>query len=208
MATFHGSGRLEALPEILQRYCVPVSLHDLIRPGSTHIHTTPEWYPRNTWVIAYKYKTFGRILGRWQNRKSHRPRESSYMLDFRTHRQLEVICEQRIIQWEAICAQDPNVKQRCYDQYKAIRRQLYDKRKASQQLVKKPNSMVTVVGVPPPDRLPGGWGPNAVTPKVQPICLEDSGEQSYVANVKVAILPRYYGIELTSAVSAEFRRRF
>ena len=23
--------------------------------------------------------------------------------------------------------------------------------------------MVTVVGVPPPDQLPGGWGPNAVT---------------------------------------------
>ena len=118
MATFRRTGRLENLPEILQRFCIPVSPHDLIGPNTTHIHTTPEWYTRNAWVIAYKYDTFGRILGRWENRKSKRPKESSYMLDVRTHRQLEVICERRIIQWEAICAQDPNVKQRCYDQYK------------------------------------------------------------------------------------------
>ncbi|KAH9889338.1 hypothetical protein C8Q73DRAFT_707197 [Cubamyces lactineus] len=113
MATFHRAGTLEALPEILQRYCVPVSPHDLVLPDSTHIHITPEWYLRNAWVIAYQYKTSGRILGRWENRRSQRPRESSYMLDIRTQRQLEAICEQRIIQWEAICAQDPKVKKRC-----------------------------------------------------------------------------------------------
>ncbi|KAI0664027.1 hypothetical protein C8Q70DRAFT_887998, partial [Cubamyces menziesii] len=120
MATFSHAGRLEDLPEVLQKFCVPVIPHDLckIHPELTHIHTTPEWQMWNTWIIAYGYTTYGRITGRWEDRAPESPTGSSFKLDVEMRMLLTSICMQRRIQWEALSAQDPSLAKRCYQQYK------------------------------------------------------------------------------------------
>ena len=120
MATFSHAGRLEDVPEVLQKFCVPVIPHDLckIHPELTHIHTTPEWQMWNTWIIAYGYTTYGRITGRWEDRAPSSPTGSSFKLDAEMRMLLTNICMQRRIQWEALSAQDTSLAKRCYQQYK------------------------------------------------------------------------------------------
>ncbi|KAI0326072.1 hypothetical protein GY45DRAFT_158084 [Cubamyces sp. BRFM 1775] len=135
MATFSRAGRLEDLPEVLQKFCIPFSPHDMCmnHPGIKHIHTTPEWQMRNTWIIAYRYGTFGKIRGRWQNRAPSSPTGSSYRLNGDMLALLNSICSQRKIQWEALSAQDPSLGKRCYEQYKVFRQNLWYKRQDQQE---------------------------------------------------------------------------
>ncbi|KAI0327944.1 hypothetical protein GY45DRAFT_1075227 [Cubamyces sp. BRFM 1775] len=120
MATFSRAGRLEDLPEVLQKFCIPLSPHDMCmnHPGVKHIHTIPEWQMRNTWIIAYRYRAYGKLRGRWENRAPLSPIGSSYRLNGDMRELLISICMQRKIQWEALSAQDPNLGKRCYEQYK------------------------------------------------------------------------------------------
>ncbi|KAH9846477.1 hypothetical protein C2E23DRAFT_574548 [Lenzites betulinus] len=120
LATFHGAAVLQDLPEVLRRFCVPISPHPLSAQDGVHLHITPEWLKADAWVIAWLYVTYSPLQGRWQNKAPGSSWNSSYKLDDEAFAKLLDLCRERRKQWEELCTQDKELRKRCVVEYKAM----------------------------------------------------------------------------------------
>ncbi|KAI0690778.1 hypothetical protein C8T65DRAFT_730776 [Cerioporus squamosus] len=117
LATFRGSSVRAWLPDILQRFCAAVHLHDMIaeEPQLYHAHTKPEWTPErsgrpNGWLIACSFSSKGHIQGRWQNRQRANPDSNSSFNVGTGDELLELltVCIEKWLDWQQECARNRN----------------------------------------------------------------------------------------------------
>ncbi|KAI0364943.1 hypothetical protein BV20DRAFT_955222 [Pilatotrama ljubarskyi] len=117
-ATFDGQSRDIALPEALQRVCIPIYPHHLAAEGQAHCHTTPEWPKEGTWLIGVPFFPAGAIAGRWENRHEGGGKDGSFYLTETEMLHLRRLCAKNRQDWETLCLRDQGLAHRCLKQYK------------------------------------------------------------------------------------------
>lgn len=124
LATFKGSTQ-EALPTVLQHFCIPIFINKPIISDKFHIHTFPEWSnsgshseERSTWIIARQFNFVGHINRWWRNvNKSKSHPVSSFCLEPVYHAAL--VAEAKLLweQWVAECQENAGFAQACLLDY-------------------------------------------------------------------------------------------
>ena len=118
MATYHNTHTYDRLPPVLQHFCIPVSPHCEVSEKVAHLHTSPEWQRRHTWVIARAFFSKGKVLGRWQwlDENYTRTADRSFKIDRQTIDQFWLIEQQKWEKWEEQAA-DAGYLQARYVEY-------------------------------------------------------------------------------------------
>ncbi|KAH9889316.1 hypothetical protein C8Q73DRAFT_707109 [Cubamyces lactineus] len=140
MATFGHTAALKDIPEILQRFCVPVYPH--VIPHMQHLHTHPEWVREDGWVLARRMHSTAPVSRRWKNVRSETPDESFFKADDEALVLLLEQCERKQEEWEALIQQDPEAPSRCLKEYddtlraikRAVRAEAREKRQRKRQI--------------------------------------------------------------------------
>ncbi len=115
LATFRGISIRAWLPDVFQRFCVPIHLHEVIaeEPHLYHAHTKPEWTSErsgrpNGWLIACSFNSEGILQGRWRNRQRADPNsESSFTIGNgmgEEFAELLAVCDQKWAEWSDECS--------------------------------------------------------------------------------------------------------
>ena len=118
MATYRGIHSFAFLPPVLKHFCLPISPHCEIDKDVAHLHTSPEWQRRHTWVIARAFFSKGKVLGRWQwlDENYTRTADRSFKIDRQTIDQFWLIEQQKWEKWEEQAA-DAGYLQARYVEY-------------------------------------------------------------------------------------------
>ena len=120
MASYEGCERYDQLPTILKDYFVLcVSPHIEIRPGDSHVHTTPEWQARCIWLVAIAFMSDGYVIQRWRWKNAQRVREDDkgFRVEDAAQSQLEDTMEARLMKWNAACLDQPSLLDQCKAEY-------------------------------------------------------------------------------------------
>ncbi|KAI0664039.1 hypothetical protein C8Q70DRAFT_944845 [Cubamyces menziesii] len=128
MATFGHTAALRDIPEILQRFCVPVYPH--LIPSMQHLHTCPEWMREDGWVLARRMLSTSHISGRWRNMRSETPEKSAFKVDEEALLSLLELCERKQEEWDTLVQREPEARARCLTEYGDILREKKRARRA------------------------------------------------------------------------------
>ena len=120
MASYEGCERYNQLPTILKDYFVLcVSPHIEIRPGDSHVHTTPEWQVRCIWLVAIPFMSDGYVIQRWRWKNAQRVREDDkgFRVENAARKQLKYTMDARMSSWNAACLDQPSRLKECKVEY-------------------------------------------------------------------------------------------
>ncbi|RPD57915.1 hypothetical protein L227DRAFT_602237 [Lentinus tigrinus ALCF2SS1-6] len=124
MASYEGCHRYDQLPTILKdHFILCVSPHDEIRPGDSHVHTTPEWQARSKWLVAIPFTSDGHVARRWgwKNEQRVRQDDRGFQLEPHARDQLRDTIEIKMKEWVAACLARPGYLKQCKDEYEIFR---------------------------------------------------------------------------------------
>ncbi|KAI0327937.1 hypothetical protein GY45DRAFT_1362998 [Cubamyces sp. BRFM 1775] len=155
MATFGHTAALKDIPEILQRFCVPIYPHTV--PSMQHLHTCPEWLREDAWVLARRTQSASQISKWWKNNRSETPEKSAFKADEEALLLLLELCERKQEAWEALLQEDPQASTRCLKEYGDTLRELKRAEVKKRQRKKKrsPGLAASPTSAPPLSIAPG-----------------------------------------------------
>ncbi|RPD57882.1 hypothetical protein L226DRAFT_563587 [Lentinus tigrinus ALCF2SS1-7] len=94
---------ISSLPKIFQEFCIPVFPHTCLED---HIHSMPEWEPKDAWVIAIMFDSSRRLLGKWREEYAGIPaRTRTFGVQATLY--LKNKCTEKRSLWMTKCRQDP-----------------------------------------------------------------------------------------------------
>ncbi len=95
---------ISCLPRIFREFCIPVFPHTCA--FDDHIHSSPEWEPTDTWVVAIPFDSSRRLLGKWRDEHAGIPARTrafgTEAMLYLKDRSMEKRAE-----WIMKCRQDP-----------------------------------------------------------------------------------------------------
>ncbi len=128
MASYEGLHTYDSLPKILKaHFAVPVSRHCEIRPGDSHLHTTPEWQARHIWLVAVPFRSDGHVVSRWgwkdvRNGGSHQD-DKGFRVEGNAWIQLRGVIESKMRGWTEECMSRKKYPPECKEEYDVSSRQ-------------------------------------------------------------------------------------